>query len=190
MLVCVSLQPRGQWTVTCVWAFLLTPPSSAISPALWSVRCPLGALGAPAPLKTARISPQRKVSTILTWTIGPLHLLQFCLESSHFTHFTKTEQINKTSSFIVNHMNCVPEPFQHITHTVPPLTSICTISIRAINLSQPTGAEDSLSPRFMNQAREQQTKGIHKKRKHVTRKTETNQGLDVFKETNTTTNGL
>lgn len=168
MYVFVSFQPRGQWTVTCVWVFLLTPPSSAIFPALWSVRCPPGAHGGPAPLKTAKISPQRKVSKILAWTIGPLHLLQFCLEISHFVHLTKTEQINKTASFIVNHMNCVREPFQHIIHTAPPLTSICAISIRPINLSQPAGAEDSLSPRFMNQAH---CRGNNKQKETMKKKT-------------------
>lgn len=79
------------------------------------------------------------------------HLLQLCLGSSRFTHLAKTERINKTSSFIVNRMNCVREAFQHITHSTPPLTSICAISIRAINLSTPTGAEDSFSQKFMNQ---------------------------------------
>lgn len=61
LLWSISSQPSDQWTVTCVWMLPHTPPSSAILTVLSSVRCPRGALGDPALMRTARIRPPKKV---------------------------------------------------------------------------------------------------------------------------------
>lgn len=61
MVCSVSSQDCVRWTVTCVWASLQTPPSCAKSRVLLSVRCLCGALGDPAPMKTVKTRPPRKV---------------------------------------------------------------------------------------------------------------------------------
>lgn len=58
----VFAQPCGRWPVSSVWICLRTPPSFVTSAVPWSVRCLRGAPGDPAPTRTARTSPPRKVT--------------------------------------------------------------------------------------------------------------------------------